>query len=62
MVRDAMPLWQQQRAEDVERLEAIRARIRRSIEDPRPSLTDEEAETRLRLPFAKPEPPDDAAA
>ncbi len=50
-------------AEDAERLEAIRARIRRSIDDPRPSLTQEEADARLRLLFAQDTPPpDDAAA
>jgi antitoxin ParD1/3/4 len=62
-VRDAMRLWQRQRAEDAERLEAIRARIRHSIDDPRPSLTQEEAEARLRLLFAQEtQPQDDAAA
>lgn len=60
-VRDAMRLWQRQRAEDSERLTAIRARIRHSIDDPRPSLTQEETEARLRLLFAEAGPPDDAA-
>lgn len=46
-LRDAVRLWQRQRVEDAERLEAIRARVRRSIEDPRPSLSETEVDTRL---------------
>jgi len=46
-MRDAVRVWQRQRIEDAERLEAMRARIRRSIDDPRPSLTLEEAEAEL---------------
>ena len=38
-MRDAVRVWQRQRIEDAERLEAIRARVRRSIEDPRPSFS-----------------------
>ncbi|PDS78128.1 ribbon-helix-helix domain-containing protein [Rhizobium sp. L43] len=43
-MRDAVRVWQRQRLEDAERLNAMRARIRRSLDDPRPSLTAEEAE------------------
>lgn len=46
-MRDAVRVWQRQRIEDAERLEAIRARVRRSIDDPRPSLSAEEAEAEL---------------
>lgn len=46
-LRDAVRLWQRQRAEDVERLAAMRARITRSIGDPRPSLTEAEVDARL---------------
>ncbi|WP_242225206.1 ribbon-helix-helix domain-containing protein [Shinella zoogloeoides] len=46
-MRDAVRVWQRQRVEDVERLEAMRARIRRSINDPRPSLSADEAEAEL---------------
>ena len=46
-MRDAVRVWQRQRIEDAERLEAVRARIRRSIDDPRPSLSADEAEAEL---------------
>jgi antitoxin ParD1/3/4 len=46
-VRDAVRLWQRQRMEDAERLAAIRARIRRSLDDPRPDLDEGEVEARL---------------
>lgn len=46
-MRDAVRVWQRQRIEDAERLEAIRARVRRSIEDPRPDLNEAEAEAAL---------------
>jgi antitoxin ParD1/3/4 len=46
-MRDAVRVWQRQRIEDAERLEAIRARVRRSINDPRPSLSADEAEAEL---------------
>ena len=46
-MRDAVRVWQRQRIEDAERLEAVRARIRRSIDDTRPSLSADEAEAEL---------------
>lgn len=46
-MRDAVRVWQRQRIEDAERLEAVRARIRRSINDPRHSLSADEAEAEL---------------
>lgn len=46
-VRDAIRLWQKHRVEDAERLAAMRERIRRSVDDPRPSLTAEEAEREM---------------
>jgi antitoxin ParD1/3/4 len=52
-MRDAVRVWQRQRVEDAERLAAIRARIRRSIDDPRPSLTEEQADTHFKALFAK---------
>lgn len=51
-LRDAVRLWQAQRVEDAERIALIRARIRRSIDDPRPSLTDAEVDERLERLFA----------
>lgn len=46
-MRDAVRVWQRQRIEDAECLEAVRARIHRSINDPRPSLSADEAEAEL---------------
>jgi antitoxin ParD1/3/4 len=51
-MRDAVRVWQRQRIEDAERLEAIRARVRRSIEDPRPSLSEDEADAALEAAIA----------
>jgi antitoxin ParD1/3/4 len=36
VLRDALRAWQRERREHAERLAAIRARIRRSLDDPRP--------------------------
>ena len=36
---DAVRVWRRERAEHVERIAAIKARIRRSLDDPRPSLS-----------------------
>jgi len=46
-LRDAVRAWQREREERAERLEAIRARIRRSLADPRPPLTMEEVEAEM---------------
>jgi antitoxin ParD1/3/4 len=51
-MRDAVRVWQRQRIEDAERLEAIRARVRRSIEDSRPSLSEDEADAALEAAIA----------
>ena len=53
VMRDALRLWQRQRLEDVERLNAIRTRVRRSLEDPRADLTGDEVDTHLDGLFAK---------
>ncbi|TGD98633.1 ribbon-helix-helix domain-containing protein [Methylobacterium nonmethylotrophicum] len=55
VLRDAVRLWQRQRQEDAERLNAIRARIRRSLDDPRPDLTGEEVQSNLDALFAEAE-------
>lgn len=47
VMQDAVRLWQRQRQDDAERLDAIRARIRRSLDDPRPALTIEEVRVRI---------------
>lgn len=52
-LRDAVRVWQRQRLEDAERLAAIRARIRRSLDDPRPDLSEEEVDARLEALFAE---------
>lgn len=55
VLRDAVRLWQRQRREDAERLEVIRARIRRSLDDPRPALSLEEVDAELEKLFAQAE-------
>lgn len=55
VLRDALRLWQRQRQEDAERLDAIRTRIRRSLDDPRPSLTLDQVDTYLEELFAEAE-------
>jgi antitoxin ParD1/3/4 len=61
-VRDAVRIWQQQRQEDAERLNAIRARIRRSLDDPRPNMSLEEVDAFLAALFASAEKADGNAA
>jgi antitoxin ParD1/3/4 len=43
LIREALRVWQRREDEHKERLAAIRARIQASIDDPRPSLSIEEA-------------------
>lgn len=52
-IRDAVRVWRRQRLEDAERLTVIRARIRRSLNDPRPNMTLEEVDARLATRFAE---------
>jgi antitoxin ParD1/3/4 len=47
VIRDAMRAWQREREEHLERLNAIRVRIRRSIDDPRPSLTSQDVDAQM---------------
>lgn len=51
VLRDAMRLWMRQEEEHQERLAAIRARIDRSIADPRPPVPLDEAFERLELKY-----------
>lgn len=53
VLRDAVRLWLRQRREDAERLDLIRARLRRSLDDPRPSLSGEEVRDSLEGLFAQ---------
>jgi antitoxin ParD1/3/4 len=46
-LRDAVRSWQRQRVEDAERLAALRARVKRSLDDPRPDLSEDEVAARL---------------
>jgi antitoxin ParD1/3/4 len=52
-LRDAVRVWQRERQEHAERLKAIRARLRRSLADPRPSIPLEEAFERIERRHAK---------
>jgi antitoxin ParD1/3/4 len=54
-MRDAVRIWQRERNEHGERLNAIRARVRRSFDDPRPDLSGDEVNARLEALFAKAE-------
>jgi antitoxin ParD1/3/4 len=53
VLRDAARLWHRQRLEDAERLAELRARLRRSLGDPRPSLTEGEVQERLQALFER---------
>jgi antitoxin ParD1/3/4 len=46
-VQDAIRVWQRQRSEDAERLNGVRDRIRRSLEDPRPDMSIDEVDAHL---------------
>jgi antitoxin ParD1/3/4 len=47
LIREALRVWQKQEDEHQERIASIRARIKASIDDPRPSLSMEEARAEL---------------
>jgi antitoxin ParD1/3/4 len=47
LIREALRVWRQREDEQRERIAAIKQRIRRSIDDPRPSLTLAEAKAEL---------------
>ena len=55
VLRDAMRVWQREREERVEHLESIKARIKRSVDDPRPSISSQEMKKRLKEIYAKTE-------
>jgi antitoxin ParD1/3/4 len=44
---DAVRLWQDRRGEDAKRLAAMRTRVQRSLDDPRPSVPLDEAFDRI---------------
>ena len=53
VVRHAMRLWQRERNEHAERMAAIKARIRKSLDDPRPDLTRKELDEQIEIFIAK---------
>jgi antitoxin ParD1/3/4 len=53
VLREAMRLWLRQEEEYEERLSSIRARIRQSLDDTRPSLTSGEMRERLDTRYAR---------
>lgn len=46
-LRDAVRVWRREREERAQRIESIRARVQRSVDDPRPNLTGAEVRQRL---------------
>ena len=48
LMREAFRTWQRQQDEHEERLASIRARIQKSVDDPRPSIPAEEVFDRLK--------------
>jgi len=50
---DAVRVWRRQRSEDADRLASIRARIRRSLDDPRPNLTPAQVDAHLDAAFVR---------
>jgi len=53
VIRDAMRLWQRRREEHAEAIKSIKARIRRSLDDPRPDLSEEELDAHMQEFMAK---------
>ena len=53
VIRAALRAFQREEDEYAERMASIRARVKASIEDPRPTLSMEEVDTRLRELFAQ---------
>jgi antitoxin ParD1/3/4 len=51
VLREAMRMWMRQEEVHLERLQAIRGRLKNSLDDPRPSLPAEEAFARLEAMF-----------
>ncbi len=55
VLRDAFRIWLREREERAEHLESIKARIKKSVDDPRPSISSEEMKKRLKEEYAKTE-------
>jgi antitoxin ParD1/3/4 len=56
-IRDTIRVWHRTRTEDTERLKTIRSKLRQSIDDPRPSLTEPEVDARLAIAASCGTPP-----
>jgi antitoxin ParD1/3/4 len=52
-LRDAVRVWKREREEHSERLAAIRARIDRSLADPRPDLSEDQVDAALESLFVR---------
>ena len=59
VLREALRHWLRNEEEHDARLEAVRAKVQRSINDPRPSLTTKQVHQRLETLFAKHDPASD---
>lgn len=53
VIREAVRVWQRREQEHEERLAAIRARIERSLADPRPDMSSEEVDSFLESVIGK---------
>ncbi|TCR93258.1 ribbon-helix-helix domain-containing protein [Rhizobium sp. BK376] len=53
VLREAMRVWMRQEEEHRERIASIRARVKSSLDDPRPNLTGEEVKAKLSDFFEK---------
>jgi antitoxin ParD1/3/4 len=51
VLREAMRMWLRREQEHAERIQAIRGRLKRSLDDPRPNVSAEEAFARLETFF-----------
>ena len=55
VIRDAMRLWQRQREEHAETIKSIKARIRKSLDDPSPDLSADEVNAHMKAFIAEAE-------
>lgn len=62
VIRHAMRLWQRERDEHAERMASIKARIRKSLDDPRSDLTRKELDEQMEAFIAKADAEFDSAS
>jgi antitoxin ParD1/3/4 len=53
VIREALRLWQEKEERHQARLAVVRTKIQESLDDPRPSLTEEEVDEHFREVFAR---------